>query len=174
MASEKRLILGIDPGLQTTGWALIVWDPSHPSLSYQTAGILQTKPKEPLSVRLACLADGLERLLSQYQPTEAAMEMTFVNANAQSSLNLSMARGALAAMVGRQSISLAFYSPTAIKAGLCGHGHADKSSVLDALSVLFGTETALDLKRFKSLDPSDALAIAWYHTQNMDTTGSFR
>src|SRR4051812_36206923 len=82
-------ILGLDPGLGTTGWGLI--DPKANRLSHLANGQIKTDTAAPLPRRLAALADQLEALISDHAPEAAAVEEVFVNQNAQSTLKLGQA-----------------------------------------------------------------------------------
>lgn len=86
-------ILGIDPGLQTTGFGVI--DADGPRLAYVASGTIKTNalPTGDLPGRLKILYDGIREVVSRYQPTCAAVEIIFVNVNPQSTLLLGQARG---------------------------------------------------------------------------------
>ena len=87
-------ILGIDPGLQRAGWGVI--EKHGNRLSFIAAGVVSTsRAGEGLAVRLQCLHEGMQQVIAQYQPDQAAMEETFVNVNGASTMKLGQARGAL-------------------------------------------------------------------------------
>src|SRR5206468_5419269 len=91
-AGEARLkILGLDPGLGTTGWGLIEADGNR--LSHIANGQIKTDTSASLPRRLATLADQLEALIADFSPAAAAVEEVFVNKNPQSTLKLGQARG---------------------------------------------------------------------------------
>ena len=85
------IILGLDPGLGTTGWGLIRAEGNR--LSHIANGQLKTNASAPLPERLASLAAQLEALLAEHRPDAAAVEEVFVNKNPQSTLKLGQARG---------------------------------------------------------------------------------
>src|ERR1700712_2269380 len=89
--ASKLIILGIDPGLATTGWGIIVAEGSR--LSHVANGRIKTDAALPLALRLAMLAEKLNELVSAHQIRDAAMEEIFVNKNPQSTLKLAQARG---------------------------------------------------------------------------------
>ena len=111
--SKKERILGVDPGLKTTGWGIIDVDGSN--LSYVASGVIETNAKESLPLRLCDLQNGLKEILAKYNPQKGAIEETFVNKNAQSSLKLGHARGALIVTMADFGIVPAEYSPNLIK-----------------------------------------------------------
>ena len=84
-------IVGIDPGLQRTGWGII--ESLGSSMSFVAAGTVRSDPKGDLSSRLCQLHDGLSDVVNQHQPVEAAVEHTFVNKDANATLKLGQARG---------------------------------------------------------------------------------
>ena len=95
MTDNGRMrILGIDPGLQTTGFGVIELDGSAPR--YVASGTIQTThlPRGDLPARLKALFDGIREVRERYQPDAAAIEIVFVNVNPQSTLLLGQARGA--------------------------------------------------------------------------------
>src|SRR6202012_580099 len=91
--SAVTLILGIDPGLQRTGWGVV--RSSGNSLSLVACGVLRSDREDALAVRLQHLSTELTRVIALHQPHEAAVEETFVNVNGASTLKLGQARGAL-------------------------------------------------------------------------------
>ncbi len=99
------IILGIDPALATLGWGVIYDDGSK--LKYLSSGLIKTSASELIQNRLAYISQALEQIIEQYKPELIAMEETFVNVNAASSLKLGYGRGAIMALIGRSNISFA-------------------------------------------------------------------
>ena len=97
-----QTILGLDPGLGTTGWGLIRAEGNR--LSHVANGELKTDASVPLPERLAKLADQLEALLAEHHPEAAAVEEVFVNKNPQSTLKLGQARGVALMIAARSGI----------------------------------------------------------------------
>ena len=100
MRRQAIRILGIDPGLKRTGWGLIEADGNR--LVHVACGSLETSERDTLGVRLVAIHDGLSAVIARYDPQEAAVEATFVNANAAATLKLGQARG-IAMLVPAQS-----------------------------------------------------------------------
>lgn len=152
------IVLGIDPGLNTTGWGVIQVEGS--SLSYFACGTVKSHPKASLPQRIEALHTGLTEILERYQPQEAGMEETFMNTNAASSLKLGHARGALMLTVAMKHIPLAEYSALKVKKSLTGVGKADKAQVMHMVKMLLpGAEVT-------SEDAADALAVAICHAHH--------
>ena len=152
-------ILGIDPGLQITGFGLI--DVDGPQLSYVASGTIRTAeaPRGDLPARIRLIFDGVREVISTYQPDAAALEIVFVNVNPQSTLLLGQARGAaLAALVSSSStLSVCEYTALQMKKAIVGHGHASKSQVQAMVQRL------LQLPVLPGKDAADALGLAITH-----------
>ena len=159
-AGEARLIiLGLDPGLGTTGWGLIRADGNR--LSHLGNGQLKTKTSAPLPERLADLACQLEALLSEHRPEAAAVEEVFVNKNAQSTLKLGQARGVALMCAARCGIPVGEYAPTLVKKAVVGAGGAEKPQVHAMVARL------LPGAKIAGSDAADALAVAITHAHHL-------
>ena len=90
-------LLGLDPGLRHTGWGVIDVDGSR--LRFVAAGAIHPAADRPMAERLVELHDALARVIAEHRPQEAAVEETFVNQNASSTLKLGLARGVTVSVV---------------------------------------------------------------------------
>ena len=151
-------ILGIDPGLQHTGWGVI--QHSGNQLSYIASGTIHTQSKAPLAKRLQQLHEGLEAVVSQHQLNVAAVEETFVNKNAASSLKLGHARGAIMLSLSLAGLEVHEYSANLVKKSVVGKGHADKNQVAMMVNILLPAATP------DTADAADALAVAITHAHH--------
>jgi crossover junction endodeoxyribonuclease RuvC len=151
-------ILGIDPGLQCTGFGVI--DADGPHLRYVASGTIKTMASAAmgdLPARLKVLFDGIGEINARYAPQTAAVEIVFVNVNPQSTLLLGQARGAcLTALVARD-LPVAEYTALQMKKAVVGSGRADKSQVQEMVKRL------LQLPGVPGKDAADALGIAITH-----------
>ena len=122
-------ILGIDPGLQTTGYGVI--DVHGQSLSYVASGTISTKTSQTLSLpaRLKVLFDGVQQICRTYQPDESSVEIVFVNVNPKSTLLLGQARGACITALVTCDLPVAEYTALQLKQAVVGYGKAAKSQV---------------------------------------------
>ena len=152
-------ILGLDPGLGTTGWGLIEAEGNR--LSHLANGELKTKTSAPLPERLADLANQLEALLAEHQPDGAAVEEVFVNKNPQSTLKLGQARGALLMVAARSGIEVGEYAARLVKKAVVGTGTADKVQVHAMVQRLLPGVTIV------GPDAADALAVAITHAHHL-------
>jgi crossover junction endodeoxyribonuclease RuvC len=154
-------LIGFDPGLRATGWGVIEADAGR--LFYVADGVVTTDNDLPLAQRLVQLADGLSQLIRAYGPTEAAVEETFVNKNAVSTLKLGQARGIALLVPARAGIPVAEYLPNLVKKTVVGTGHAAKQQVQMMVRILLpGAVMA-------TADAADALAVAICHAHHLDT-----
>ena len=155
-------ILGLDPGLGTTGWGLIQADGNR--LSHIANGQIKTDTAASLPRRLAALGEQLEALIAEHRPEAAAAEEVFVNQNAQSTLKLGQARGVALMCAARSGIEVGEYSPTLVKKAVVGTGGAEKAQVHAMVSRL------LPGVKIAGPDAADALAVAITHAHHLATS----
>jgi crossover junction endodeoxyribonuclease RuvC len=159
-------ILGIDPGLQTTGFGVI--EAHGAALSYVASGTIRTTqlPRGDLPARVRVLFDGVQEMVQRYQPDCAALEIVFVNVNPQATLLLGQARGAcLSALVSRD-LTVAEYTALQMKKAVAGHGKAAKAQVQEMVKRL------LQLPGLPGPDAADALGLAITHASAARTLQS--
>ncbi len=149
------IILGLDPGLGTTGWGLIRADGNR--LSHMANGQIRTDSKEALPQRLVALDAALEALIAAHHPDHAAVEEVFVNSNPQSTLKLGQARGVILLGAARSGIVVGEYAARLVKKAVVGIGNASKDQVHAMVSRLL-PGAAID-----GPDAADALAVAITH-----------
>ena len=152
-------VLGLDPGLGTTGWGLIQADGNR--LSHVANGQLKTDTSAPLSERLADLCRQLEALIAEHVPETAAVEEVFVNKNPQSTLKLGQARGVALMCAAKAGMAVGEYSPTLVKKAVVGSGAAEKAQVHAMVSRL------LPGAKIAGPDAADALAVAITHAHHL-------
>ena len=152
-------ILGIDPGLRTTGFGVL--DVEGPALRYVASGVIQTAQAEQgnLPARLKVLFDGIRELQARYQPDVAAVEIVFVNVNPQATLLLGQARGACVTALVAGELPVAEYTALQMKQAVAGHGKAAKAQVQAMVQRL------LQLPAAPRPDAADALGLAITHAQ---------
>jgi crossover junction endodeoxyribonuclease RuvC len=154
-----QTILGLDPGLGTTGWGLIRAEGNR--LSHIANGELKTSASALLPDRLASLAQQLESLLSEHRPDAAAVEEVFVNKNPQSTLKLGQARGVVLMIAARSGVAVGEYAPRLVKKAVVGVGSAEKPQVHAMVARL------LPGAKIAGPDAADALAIAITHAHHL-------
>jgi crossover junction endodeoxyribonuclease RuvC len=150
-------ILGIDPGLQRTGFGVV--DADGPRLHYVASGVISTleAPRGDLPGRLKLIFDGVREVVRAYAPQCASAEIVFVNVNPQSTLLLGQARGAALAALVSGELPVAEYTALQMKKSIVGHGLASKSQVQEMVRRL------LTLPGLPGKDAADALGLAITH-----------
>jgi crossover junction endodeoxyribonuclease RuvC len=150
-------ILGIDPGLQTTGFGVI--DADGPRLGYVASGTIKTNgvPTGDLPARVQIIFAGVCEVARTYSPTCAALEIVFVNVNPQSTLLLGQARGAALVALTSSGLGVSEYTALQMKKAVVGHGHAKKEQIQAMVQRL------LKLPGLPGPDAADALGLAIMH-----------
>ncbi len=151
-----KRVLGIDPGLLHTGWAVV--ESCGQSRKYIASGVILPKTSLPMSERLMTIFRELTKICETFEPDECSIEIIFVNKNPKTTLILGQARSAAIVAVADKNIPVFEYEPNVIKKALTGAGHADKSAVDKMVQIL------LPMAHPKSSDEADAIAIALAHT----------
>ena len=153
------IILGIDPGLQRTGWGIIKY--SGNALSFVECGVIKTDSEtKDISSRVLHISNEIGKVIALHKPQEAAVEETFVNVNGQSTLKLGQARGAILLTLAQAGLPTAEYAATLVKKSIVGAGRAEKNQVAQMVQVLMpgcGKHGA---------DAMDALAVAICHAHH--------
>ncbi len=156
----RMRILGIDPGLRTTGFGVIDLDGAN--LTYVASGTISTThlEKSQLPARLKVLFDGVREVMTRYEPDSASVEIVFVNVNPQSTLLLGQARGACVTALVSQDLpvdAIAEYTALQMKQAVVGYGRADKTQIQEMVKRL------LNLPGLPGPDAADALGLAITH-----------
>jgi crossover junction endodeoxyribonuclease RuvC len=151
-------IIGLDPGLRNTGWGVIEAEGTR--LIYVADGAVHSDADAPLAERLLQIHQQVLAVLKEFAPDEAAIEETFVNADARATLKLGQARGAVMMAPAAMGIPVSEYAPNQIKKSVVGAGHAEKQQVKHMVKVL------LPKALLKTADSTDALAIAITHAHH--------
>jgi len=150
--------IGLDPGLQRTGWGVIEAVGSR--LSHVANGTVVSDPKDELSARLRQIFEGVTAVIERYRPEAAAVEETFVNKNPVSTLKLGQVRGVVLLAPAMAGLSVGEYAPNHIKKSVVGAGHAEKAQIHHMVKVL------LPAVEITGADAADALAVAICHAHH--------
>jgi len=149
-------IIGIDPGLVHTGWAVI--DTAGQTRKYISSGVILPKKTDDLASRLAYIFNGVSKLCETWKPDVCSIEITFSNTNPKTTLILGHARAAAMVAISVLEIPVFEYEPNKIKKAITGAGHADKDQIYKMVKLL------LPAANPKTPDESDAIAIALAHS----------
>ncbi len=158
MGARTIRILGIDPGLRRTGWGVV--DVEGNRLMFVGCGAVATDDKAELAVRLLAIHDGLEQVIRDFRPDEAAAEATFVNKDATATLKLGQARGVALLVAAKAHVPIAEYAPNLVKKTIIGVGHGEKAQIRMMIGVLLPRADP------RTEDAADALAIAVTHAHH--------
>lgn len=160
------LILGLDPGLGTTGWGLISADGNR--LAHVANGQIRTEPSMVLPRRLALLHGAIAEVIRSHRPEGAAVEEVLGNSNAQSTLKLGQARGMALLAAAQADLIIGEYHPSIVKKAVVGTGGAEKKQVQAMVARL------LPGVKLAGADAADALAVAITHAHHLATARRMR
>ena len=155
--SSSITVLGIDPGLTRCGYAVLQVQ-GNTDVSLTSLGVLRTKPEDELPARLAEIAQEVEALLDQYQPTAVAVEHIFFQSNVRTAMSVGQVSGLVLSAAARRGIEVVQYSPNQVKLAITGWGGADKAQVQKMVKQRLKLNTIP-----KPADAADAAAIALCH-----------
>lgn len=158
------IILGVDPGTNVTGYAILEVLNSKRSKEHivHCTGTIQLHKLQDPFQKLGVLANRIARILKEYNPDILSIESPFIGNNIQSALKLGRAQGVIISECSRTELIIAEYAPKQIKNAVTGNGNASKEQVKQLLI------KQLDIREeFESEDASDALAVAFCHASNI-------
>lgn len=154
----NRTILGIDPALTTTGYAVVTAD-SRGSVSLLEGGLIRTKSSESLEQRLKTINSTLSEVIEEFEPDEVAIEDLHTRyRNLKTAIIMGHARGVAMLAAGSADIPVHHYQPARVKSIVAGSGRADKAQMKRAVSMRLGLATEIDKD-----DVADAVGIAICH-----------
>jgi len=150
---DKKRILGIDPGLASTGWGVL--EDVDGSVHYIDHGIIVTKADQARADRLFFILQSIRSIIKKYKPSYAAIENLYFGKNVSSAIPVAEARGVISAAVAEKGIPLLELTPNAIKTGVAGTVKADKKQVQEMVRIILKLDKAP-----KPDHAADALAAA--------------
>lgn len=155
------LILGIDPGLATIGFGLVMKSGDrYRAIEY---GAITTAPKQMIEKRLNEIYDSMVELLTRFKPDCMAIEELFFNSNITTGIDVSMARGVILLAAYKCGVDIYEYTPLEVKSSVVGYGRAEKQQIQYMVTMMLGlNETP------KPDDTADALALAICHGMRMN------
>lgn len=160
-------ILGVDPGLQNTGFAVLKIEDKICKL--KKFGLIKTDNSQTFELRLKVIYDQICQVIKQYQFKIIALEEIFYSRNVKVALKMSHARGAILLAAANHGIQTAEYSAREIKQSVTGNGNASKHQVQQMIG------RVLDLSSIpKIFDVTDAMAVAYCHSQRVISEMAFQ
>ncbi|MBP5403584.1 MAG: crossover junction endodeoxyribonuclease RuvC [Elusimicrobiaceae bacterium] len=157
MSTKTTTVLGIDPGLDRTGWAILTRD-ARSVLSLSACGLIHTEAGQELAQRLEFVHQETQKILQKYQPDQVAMEQNYFLKRAQTMANTVMTRGVIILACQQAQKPITFYSPKRVKMIICGTGSADKKQVQRMVQLTLNLN-----KMISPDDTADAAAIGICH-----------
>ncbi|MCA9365346.1 crossover junction endodeoxyribonuclease RuvC [Candidatus Kaiserbacteria bacterium] len=146
-------VIGIDPGYDRLGVAILEFENGKESLLFSTC--IETDKKLNLNERLFTIGNQLTKIIKEYQPDTLAIETIFFNQNQKTAIGVAEARGLIIYLAQQNNCQVYEFGPQEIKIAVTGYGKSDKSAVIDMVKrlVINVPETALD-------DEYDAIAVS--------------
>jgi crossover junction endodeoxyribonuclease RuvC len=157
--SVPKLVLGVDPGLNNTGWGLVLC--KNNIFEYIASGTIHNLMQVDTHLKLKAIYDGLIEVIERYLPVECAVEETFVNSNKRISLKLGYAKGTVLLVAAQKCLPIFEYAPCSVKKALTSDGQASKSQMSNMISCLMPRHNA------QSEHEADALSIAICHINTL-------
>ena len=157
-SNNRNIVLGVDPGLATTGWGIV--EKNGTQLTLHSFGAILTSSRLNLPQRLAQIRHELLRIIEQYQPLVMAIEELYFAKFAVSIAATAQARGAILLSAAETGVGVVEYNPRAVKMAMTGYGSASKIQMQSMVQRMFGL-----LEMPKPDDAADAMAIALCHIQ---------
>lgn len=155
-------VLGIDPGSETTGWAVVEGDGRRYRLVQY--GAVKASAREKFSTRLLKISEGIEAVITRFKPDACAIEEAFFAVNVKTALKLGQVRGVVLLAAERASLEINEYSPRLVKQTIVGYGNAEKHQVQEMVRVLLSLPNTP-----QPHDAADALALAICHFHHAGT-----
>jgi crossover junction endodeoxyribonuclease RuvC len=135
---KNRRIIGIDPGLASTGWGVV--ESRGGKVRYIDHGSIETSAGTPLAERLFFIMESVRSILDNYQPVEAAVETLYFGRNVSSAIPVAEARGVVFAILAERGLAIQEFRPNAIEQGVTGLSSADKKQVQEMVRIILGLE----------------------------------
>ena len=156
----KVMILGIDPGLASTGWAVI--DAGDDGNRLVSCGCIETEKSEDFAKRLGQIYNQIKRLCRQYKIRELVIESIFFAKNMKTAINVAQAMGAVKAAAQNSGVAVFEYTPLQIKMAITGYGRADKEQIIKMVG-----ESLKEKEVISDNHAADAAATALTHIFTM-------
>ena len=152
-------VIGIDPGTINMGYGIV--DEEDGELKLVACGVISLLSKIPIENRLHAFYLKINKIISEFQPDEAAVEEPFVSTNVRSAFAIGRAQAIVILAAAESKIPICRYMPSEIKLQVTNNGHSSKEQVIEMVKLQLKQE-----KPLKSSDAADALAIAICHINN--------
>ncbi len=153
------IVLGIDPGVLRTGYAVVQYDKKDPQL--REAGVLSTKDADLLQLRLKSIYDSIQEVIDEFHPDMVAVENLYSHySHPQTAVIMGHARGIIFLCAAHHNLPVICYAATRIKKSITGNGRASKMQVQRSIKSIMKLETLPE-----PADVADAIAVALCHIE---------
>ena len=160
-------IIGVDPGTATTGFGIIEY--AQGQFTFVDAGVITTRPDQPMPERLITLHDELAQVVAETKPVQAAVELLYFATNVTTAMTVGQARGVILLTLAEAGLAVNEYTPMQIKQAVTGYGGAKKPQIQEMVRVLLKLPVIP-----RPDDAADGLAIAITHANQRTTLVSAR
>ena len=137
-ATGVRRIIGVDPGLASTGWGVV--EQQGQRIVHIAHGSIETEANLSRPKRLFIIYTQFKTLLDLYHPDEGAIETLYFAKNVTSALPVAEARGVISMALAERSLLVREFTPMAIKQAVVGRGTAGKAQVQELVRLILGLE----------------------------------
>jgi crossover junction endodeoxyribonuclease RuvC len=161
--SPTVIVLGIDPGLASTGYGVVARRSSR--LLALDGGVIATRAELAPERRLAEIHAAVEALIEEHRPQAVALEELYFGQNVRTAFAVGQARGAVLLAAGQRGVPCAGYTPQQVKGAVCGNGRAQKEQVARMVQALLGLS-----EQPRPDHAADALAVAVCHANRAPMT----
>ncbi len=151
------VVLGIDPGIGTTGYG-VVGEDANGEVVLVAYGAIETQPGAPMPERLQRLYAEIMAVLQRYQPDSVAVEQLFFGRNVTTAIMVGQARGVTLLAAAQAGLQVYEYKPAEVKQALSGYGNADKRQMQEMVKLLLHLDQIP-----RPDDAADAVAVAVCH-----------
>ena len=156
-------VIGIDPGTATTGYGVV--EEVRGELKPLAFGVIKTPADQPLPARLQLIYRAVRELAAEWEPATAAVEELFFSRNVRTAMSVGQARGVTLLALVDAGLTVAEYTPLAVKQAVTGYGSADKAQMQEMVKLLLGLAEVP-----RPDDAADALAVAICHLHSARLT----
>jgi len=145
------VILGIDPGFNKLGYAVLE---KQGGFNILDAGLIETKSSLKYETRILEIGKSVEKIINVYKPDTLAIEKLFFTTNQKTALRVAEVRGIILYLAAKKGLSCMDFTPLEVKSAVCGYGKADKKQIRDMLKL-----TLKNCVLPKNDDACDAIAV---------------
>ncbi len=162
--AKNLIVLGIDPGLASTGWGVIIWDLAKGKAALDRYGVIETPANTPMAQRLDMIFSAMSAVIETHHPTVAVVEELFFSKNVKTAMSVAQGRAASILATARRELTLHEFTPNQIKQALTGSGRADKRQVQLMVRAMLNLE---DIPRPDHAADALAAALGYCHGLNI-------